>query len=59
MATHNMLAAMQGYALIPTRDYGAACRESFRRVRQSVWQYRQAVLEASLRTGGDDWAGYG
>lgn len=42
-----------------TAGHRRAFAESFRRVRQSVWGYRQAVLEASLRPQGDDWAGYG
>jgi hypothetical protein len=51
-ADHNTLAAMHGYALIPTRDHIGACREALARVRRDVWTAREARLVAK-------WESYG
>jgi hypothetical protein len=49
---HNRLAGMQGYALIPTVDHAAACRQAFASVRRDVWSERESRLVAK-------WESYG
>lgn len=52
VATHNTLAAVHGYARIPTQDHAGACRAAFARVRREVWDAREARLMAK-------WESYG